>query len=247
MDNNSLFFYLMSMATLPMMNPWANCQPPLNPVTNEETQKPETRKYKRTWKKNDIHQIFNRACEYCKEKNTKIEDLTIKDFLIIGEDFKQTPEQIMIKVNEIHRSGTLRPGIWSNNEDYILKGLVLKGKHKWGKIAEIVNKEVHSNLRVRNGKQCKERWNNYLDPSINRGPWTDEEDCKILRGFKEYGKKWSLIAKLIKSRTESTIKNRVKSLLNKIKQNLVAIEHLDNGIDEYIQEIELKNLGSNAS
>ena len=245
MDSNSLFFYLMSMAALPAMNPWVHSQARLNPVANEETPKSENKKYKRTWKKNDIHQIFNRASEYCEENKRRIEDLTIKDFLIIGENFKQTPEQIMIKVNEIHRSGTLRPGIWANNEDYILSSLVSKGKYKWGQIAEIINQEVHCSLKVRNGTQCKERWNNYLDPNISRGPWTPGEDCKILRGFREHGKKWSLIGKLVVSRTESAIKNRVKSLLNKIKQNLGAIEHLDNGIDEYIQGVEAKNLELN--
>lgn len=33
----------------------------------------------------------------------------------------------------------------------------------------------------RRGKQCRERWNNYLDPEINRGEWTDEEDYKLLQ------------------------------------------------------------------
>jgi hypothetical protein len=41
-------------------------------------------------------------------------------------------------------------------------------KDRWAAIA--------SNLPGRNGKQCRERWHNQLDPSIKRESWTDEED-----------------------------------------------------------------------
>ena len=35
---------------------------------------------------------------------------------------------------------------------------------------------IASNLPGRNGKQCRERWHNQLDPSIKRDSWTEEED-----------------------------------------------------------------------
>jgi myb proto-oncogene protein len=34
---------------------------------------------------------------------------------------------------------------------------------------------VASHLNGRTGKQCRERWLNHLDPSINKGPWSPDE------------------------------------------------------------------------
>jgi hypothetical protein len=44
------------------------------------------------------------------------------------------------------------------------------------------------------------RWHNHLDPSINKNPWTVEEDAKILEAHTLYGNKWADIAKLIPGR-----------------------------------------------
>jgi hypothetical protein len=41
------------------------------------------------------------------------------------------------------------------------------GARKWAHIAQ--------QLPRRNGKQCRERWHNHLDPSIRREEWTAEE------------------------------------------------------------------------
>ncbi|OMJ74553.1 hypothetical protein SteCoe_26515 [Stentor coeruleus] len=203
------------------------------PVTSIDDQ---NKKYKRTWKKNQVEEIFSRATKHCIETGRNIEDLTIKDFEVLARDCDQTPEQVMNKVNEIHQSGTLRPGIWSQSEDDLLKDLLRKGIEKWGQIASLLNKEIHKGLRIRTGKQCKERWNNYLNPDVNRGAWTDKEDLKILESYKQNGNKWSIIAKSIKNRTESSVKNRIKSLLNKIKQDLTAIDDISSGIDKLINK-----------
>ena len=32
----------------------------------------------------------------------------------------------------------------------------------------------------RNGKQCRERWHNHLDPDVKKGPWTEDEDAVII-------------------------------------------------------------------
>jgi hypothetical protein len=36
---------------------------------------------------------------------------------------------------------------------------------------------------------------NKLDPSINKSPWTIEEDKLIIQMFREDGPRWSIIAK----------------------------------------------------
>ena len=42
------------------------------------------------------------------------------------------------------------------------------GIKNWGKIGEVLDN--------RSGKQCRERWHNQLDPSINKSAWTVEEE-----------------------------------------------------------------------
>ncbi|KAL4116834.1 hypothetical protein PRIC2_012286 [Phytophthora ramorum] len=67
----------------------------------------------------------------------------------------------------------------------------------------------------RTPKQCRERWKNHLDPAINKGPYTEEEDSVILTAQARLGNKWSQISQLLKGRTEDSVKIRWKSL----KQN----------------------------
>jgi hypothetical protein len=228
MDPNQVFFFMLS-----GFNPF------MPQLYNSEVQpmpKPQitSKKYHRTWKKHQVEEVFSSATKYCQETGKTIEDLSLSDFELISSCFEQSAEQIMVKVNEISKSGTLRPGIWSGPEDDLLTSVLKKGVEKWGQIANLLNKEVHKGLKIRTGKQCKERWNNYLNPDVNRGPWTESEDIKALESYKVHGNKWSLIARSIHNRTESSVKNRIKSLLNKIKQDLNTMDDLNHGIDRVI-------------
>lgn len=105
----------------------------------------------------------------------------------------------------------LKPGLvkghWSFEEDQVLEYLVLQGCNNWGQIAE--------RIPGRTPKQCRERWKNHLDPAINKGPYTEEEDRVIFTEQARLGNKWSQIAQLLKGRTEDSVKIRWKSL----KQN----------------------------
>mgnify|MGYP000896324082 CR=1 FL=1 len=114
---------------------------------------------------------------------------------------------------------------WSTQEDEILAMLVQqKGtKKKWKEIAEELHRLVGSDV-PRHGRQCRERWNNYLDPNVNRGLFTEEEDMKLLQAFLQVGKKWSGISKLMGNRTENSVKNRFHSLIKKLKSKLKACE-----------------------
>ncbi|KAG9401521.1 hypothetical protein AC1031_009388 [Aphanomyces cochlioides] len=89
---------------------------------------------------------------------------------------------------------------WTAAEDQVMRKLVAEiGPHKWGVIA--------SYLPGRNGKQCRERWCNQLNPAIHRGAWTPAEDALIVRLQREHGNKWSLIAESLPGRTDNAIKN----------------------------------------
>jgi len=65
-------------------------------------------------------------------------------------------------------------------------------------------------LPGRTGKQIRDRWVNYLNPSINHLPFSREDDIKLWEGHAELGKRWVEVScKVFNSeRSENHIKNR---------------------------------------
>ena len=51
---------------------------------------------------------------------------------------------------------------------------------KWRQIAIKLNEKIEDKSYMRTGKQCRERWENHLDPLITRQHWTISEDLLIL-------------------------------------------------------------------
>ena len=99
---------------------------------------------------------------------------------------------------------------WEKAEEEFMKSLTHKTK-RWSAIAKEINLNFHGATKVRDGKQCRERWNNHLNPFINKEKWTESEDSVILDTWNKIGPKWAQIAKLLQNRTENQVKNRMKS------------------------------------
>ncbi|XVE58834.1 hypothetical protein DITRI_Ditri04bG0200700 [Diplodiscus trichospermus] len=98
-----------------------------------------------------------------------------------------------------------RVGRWTRDEDKCLKvAVMLFGPKNWRKIAEVVP--------GRTQVQCRERWVNSLDPALNLGMWTEEEDQRLEAAVKEHGYCWSKIATLMPSRTDNQCWRRWKIL-----------------------------------
>jgi len=151
-----------------------------------------------------------------KHKNwTKDEDILLLD---IADRFKQkswtkvstffvdkNPAQCRARYKRI-RPGIIK-GAWAKEEDQTIIDFVTSNGKNWALISKM--------MPTRNGKQIRDRFLNYLDPSINRDKFTEEEDKKIIENYIEHGSKWSVIAKNFPGRTGDMIKNRFYSCLKR--------------------------------
>jgi hypothetical protein len=76
-------------------------------------------------------------------------------------------------------------------------------------------KLISKHLPQRTEVQCLHRWQKVLKPSLVKGPWTADEDEKVVALVKKYGaKKWSLIASNLPGRIGKQCRERWHNHLN---------------------------------
>lgn len=97
---------------------------------------------------------------------------------------------------------------WTQEEDDKLKALVQKlGTSDW--------KYIASYIPSRTEHQCQHRWYKVLDPELIKGPWTKEEDEKVIELVNLYGnKQWAMVAKHLKGRLGKQCRERWHNHLN---------------------------------
>ena len=86
------------------------------------------------------------------------------------------------------------------------------GTKHWKEIAISFNRTLPKSDR--SGKQCRDRWLNYLAPNINKEEVTDSERYKLCHYWLQLGNSWVKISRSM-GRTENWVKNNWKKLLKK--------------------------------
>ncbi|OHT00729.1 DNA-binding protein eta2 [Tritrichomonas foetus] len=95
---------------------------------------------------------------------------------------------------------------FTKDQDSLIKQLAEKNPPlKWRDIAE--------KIPGKSPKQCRERYQHFLAPTVLRIPWTLEEDALLIHCHYYFGTDWAKIAKFFPGRTNNDVKNRYNGRL----------------------------------
>merc|ERR1712113_597649 len=104
----------------------------------------------------------------------------------------------------------VKKGTWTNQEDDQLRELVrlhgCKGAKTWETISEGMNWR-------RNSKQCRERCENFLDPTLRFDPWTIQEDQRLMSLYDRFSNSWRKFTDSLPGRTPERVRRRYAWLL----------------------------------
>lgn len=95
-------------------------------------------------------------------------------------------------------------------EDDVLKSLVSSYGEDWKTIASV--------MKVKNSRQCRERYLHYLDTRLNLSHWTKEEDALLHSLVEKHGFKWKSFVSFFDNRSEVNIKNHWCTLSHRLQK-----------------------------
>ncbi|KAI1792838.1 hypothetical protein LXA43DRAFT_972192 [Ganoderma leucocontextum] len=106
---------------------------------------------------------------------------------------------------------TLKRGPWTPDEDEHLRRAAAVFGHSWVDVAAFVE--------GRNNEQCRERYQEYLNPSVTKGRWTEAQDSALLKAVEQVGEgKWKEISRVLNiGRTDNMCRLRYTVLMKRNK------------------------------
>ncbi|KAG0309453.1 Myb-like DNA-binding domain protein [Dissophora globulifera] len=100
----------------------------------------------------------------------------------------------------------IRRGHWLEEEDGALRAAFgVYGEARWVKIQQ--------HVLGRTDVQCRERYVNVLSPGVKQGPWTDEENARLVELVEKHGRNWMLVVAQMGGRTDNQCARRYKAIL----------------------------------
>ncbi|KAJ3509268.1 hypothetical protein NLJ89_g5311 [Agrocybe chaxingu] len=85
--------------------------------------------------------------------------------------------------------------------------------------------------------QCQARWYKSLDPGLQRGSWTEEEDNRLRKAVAGFGTSWVQVAAAIPGRTNDQCRERWVEQLNPSASKLVWTEEEDKVLIESVKQL----------
>ena len=114
---------------------------------------------------------------------------------------------------------------WTHEEEATLAQIVIEdGCRRWTIIAKLMTERMGGAYKYK-PKQVRERFVNYVDPDLNRGPWSKTEDIKLLELITAIGIRIVVTATLsFLNKTPRNVKLRI-SILHIRYSKLVKIKN----------------------
>jgi hypothetical protein len=111
-------------------------------------------------------------------------------------------------MDEVHRPGTFKHR-FTPQEDVQLSEAVRRWEiGSWAAVAR--------EIPGRSARQCRERWTNYLDPTLEQTPLSPTEELLLDRKFAELGPCWQVIVSFFPRRSRNFIKNQWMARIKKL-------------------------------
>lgn len=112
------------------------------------------------------------------------------------------------------------------DEDQKLLWLVKQfGTRDWGSLSKP--------METSNSRQCRDRYNNYINRNLNFRNWTREEDALTPELVKSHGHHWSVISRSFGDRSGVTVRNRYFQIAKVIPQPTHVVDQGKYGHELY--------------
>ena len=108
---------------------------------------------------------------------------------------------------------------WTKEHDSVLTELIAEvGLQRWQTISTVVP--------GRQGKQCRERWNQQLNPLLNKEAWTAAENWLLFFLYEARPNHWTSMTDHLVGRPDNAIKNHWNTILRHKRSDFIKMRNL---------------------